>query len=415
MKRKIALLICMLLLCGCNGSVSGNIPTNDIPDIIESTESAESPDTHEIVQPSAEPVQTSPAPTETTDTAETETEFDDSEWITPKLSAEKVGYTLSGGVSAETVVEYAENNAAQYDTSELQIYMTFTYIGTDDVDWLVDLKYTEYNNERSLYERLFLTKDGEVIRELDPVEDWIYGIVYSFGELYVSCQSSGLLKVDLTTGKPTVIEETDGNSTPMIVGANDSFIVYGVGEKHKIILRETGEIITTDIQWHEMADDRFILCGDKIDYVYGEPYRYDISTRTLTKGDFHNLEKIKAHIFNDKWCVIQESAPDGTELPAVRVVNLYDGTERIYDLRVLNGTPADYARTYLFLEDGDRLWIRIPDGFRGVLNLNTGEAAAIDLDHWAHYPNLAAEGKMLVYDSFGEDRDHYIADFDYPV
>lgn len=415
MKRKIALLTAMLLLCGCGGKVSGNIPTNDVPDIIESAESAESSSTRETAQPPAEPVQSSSAPTETTDTAEPEIEFDDSEWINPKLSPEKVGYTLSGGISAETVVEYAENNAAQYDTSELQIRMTFTYIGTDDADWLVNLEYTEYNNERSLYERLFLTKDGEVIRELDSVEDWIYGIVYSFGELYISCRSSGLLKVDLATGGQTVIEETNGYNVPMIVGANDRFIVYDDGKNIKIFLRETGEIITTDIQWHEKADNRFILCGDKIDYMFGEPFRYDISARTLTKGDFHNLEKIKAHIFNDKWCVIQESTPDGTELPAVRVVDLYDGTERIYDLRALNEAPADYSKTYLFLEDGDRLWIRIPDGFRGVLNLNTGEAAAIELDHWAHYPNLAAEGKMLVCDSFGEDRDHYIADFDYPV
>lgn len=408
MKRKIALLICMLLLCGCNGNVSENIPTNDIPDIIESTESAGNPETRKTVQPSAEPVPTSTAPTETNDTAEPEIEFDDSEWIAPRLSPEKVGYTLSDGICAETVVEYAENNPSQYDAGDLPDNLTFTCIGTDGADWLVNLIYPEYN-------RLFLTKDGEVIRELDPVKDRISGIVYSFGELYISCRSSGLLKVDLATGGQTVIEETNGYNVPMIVEANDRFIVYDNGENIKILLRETGGIITTDIPWHKQADMRFILSGDKIDYMFGEPFRYDISARTLTKGDFHNLSKIKSHIFSDKWCVIQESAPDGTELPAVRVVDLYDGTERVYDLRALNDAPADYSKAYLFLEDGDRLWISIPDGFRGVLNLNTGEAAAIELEHWEHYPNLSAEGKMLVYDSFGEDRNHYIADFDYPV
>ena len=102
MKRKLAIILCAaILLTGCN-KTSENIPhepTNDIPDI---TESAENP-VSSFEEPSAEAPHTIHAPDETSGAAaeEDKTGFDNSDWITPKLSPEKVTYTLSGAVSAE--------------------------------------------------------------------------------------------------------------------------------------------------------------------------------------------------------------------------------------------------------------------------------------------------------------------------
>ena len=229
MKRKIALLICLLLLCGCDGSTSENVPhepTNDIPDI---TEIAESP-VSSFEEPSAEAWQTISATDETNGAADKENKpgFDDSEWITPKLSPEKVAFTLSGGVSTEKIAEYAgydidfdvtasdyyesgvEYVERCYEGKELEeirehnyIFKSnpsFHYMGTEAADWLATVSYGIYAGQATSFERLFLIKDGEVVRELEPLEDWILAAYCSRGEIYLSSAVNGLRKTDIVTG-----------------------------------------------------------------------------------------------------------------------------------------------------------------------------------------------------------------------
>ena len=443
MKRKIALLICLLLLCGCDGSASENVPhehTNDIPDI---TESAESP-VSSFEEPSAEAWQTVSATDETNGAADKENKpgFGDSEWITPKLSPEKVTFTLSGGVSTEKIAEYAgydidfdvtasdyyesgvEYVERCYEGKELEeirehnyIFKSnpsFHYMGTEAADWLATVSYGIYAGQATSFERLFLIKDGEVVRELEPLEDWILAAYCIRGEIYLSSAVNGLRKTDIVTGESPVVLKQDiqNDGWGMIAAINEDYIVYG-GSMQKILVRETGEIIDPDINWDGMSQLPLILSDDMIYYTYwlGEYHSYDIKKRVMTDGDSHNLSKITGYDYSDKWSV----TPEETSTSAIRVVNLYDGSERVYNLSALVGDIsreelARYNTDYIF--DGDRLWLHNwNELFCFVLNLETGEAAEAELGLIKHNNTYISEGKFKVT----EDDILYAADVDYPV
>lgn len=424
MKRKIALIICILFLCGCDGSTSENIPsvpTNDIPDIIES---AESPDTRETIQPATEP----------------EIGSDDSERITPKLSPEKIAYTLSAAVSTDKInvsvgfdidfdptvlyyyevcAEIAESSCDGEELEELRAhnylvkgYPSFYYMGTDEADWLATVSYGLWTTEGDCLERLFLVKDGEIVRELEPIQDWILASYYSYGELYHAGADKGLYKTDLGTGESRLVLEQDGRA--IITAMNEDYIVYG-SSMQQIVIRDTREIIYPDINWDGMSLSYlpFILSDDTIDYKdwQGEYHSYDIKSRTMTNGDRHNLVKIKGYDYTDKWSVTVEDSG----IPAIRVVNLYDGTERVYDLRALIGEVSGeelFRHNTEYIIDGDRLWLyNWNDLFSFVLNLETGEAAEAEIGLIKRSNAFISEGKFKVM----EDDILYAADVDYPV
>ena len=131
----------------------------------------------------------------------------------------------------------------------------------------------------------------------------------------------------------------------------------------------------------------------------------------MTDGDSHNLSKITGYDYSDKWSV----TPEETSTSAIRVVNLYDGSERVYNLSALVGDIsreelARYNTDYIF--DGDRLWLHNwNELFCFVLNLETGEAAEAELGLIKHNNTYISEGKFKVT----EDDILYAADVDYPV
>ena len=443
MKRKLAIILCAaILLTGCN-KTSENIPhepTNDIPDI---TESAENP-VSSFEKPSAEAPHTIHAPDVTSGDAaeEDKTGFDNSDWITPKLSPEKVTYTLSGAVSAEKIAEYAGYDI-DFDVTALDYYESsveyvercyegeeleeirehnyilksnpsFHYLGTEAADWLATVSYGIYAGEATSFERLFLVKDGEVVRELEPLEDWILAAYCDRGEIYLSSAVNGLLKTNIATGESHVILKQDiqNDGWGMIAAINEDYIVYG-GSMQKILVRETGEIIDPDINWNGMSSLPLILSDGMIYYTdwRREYHSYDIKKRVMTDGDSHNLSKITGYDYSDKWSVTVEDSSTS----AIRVVNLYDGSERVYNLSALVGDIsreelARYNTDYIF--DGDRLWLHNwNELFCFVLNLETGEAADAELGLIKHNNTFISKGKFKVMD----DDILYAADVNYPV
>ncbi|MDE6032262.1 MAG: hypothetical protein K2G32_11635, partial [Oscillospiraceae bacterium] len=208
-------------------------------------------------------------------------------------------------------------------------------------------------------------------------------------------------------------------SNGLITAASDDYIICGNGAQAILVL-ETGEVLYPDIRWYPLGDEPLRLIGDRVEYTEdGVPKVYDIKTRTLTEDSTLAFADGFSAKNNETWSACFEAVADDsgsmTCFPRIKAINLSDGSERIYDLKALNGELtgeiiSDWG--WLFL-DGDRLWIDIGDYFTGVLNLSTGEAAEVE----RRYNDMSrvSEGLLKITEEIDGDYVYSLADVHYPV
>lgn len=439
MKRKFALLIAILMLSGCNGAESSDsFADTTAPESSETEQSTgEASETDGILEESA------PA---------NEYQPDDPDWLIPVLSDQKVTFELSGGVSRnkikgeigydidfdvtaldyyEACVQFAED---EFSGEELEAIRGRNYIAevsplfiplcAEEADWLAVENYQMYGVKGCFLSRMLLIKDGEIVRELEPLElEQIYGnnvnnAVYRHGELYINT-GSGLRKINMRTGEAQLVIPYDGLiSHGLITAVSDDYIICGNGAQAVLVLK-TGEFFYPEILWYSLGDEPLRLIGDRVEYTEdGIPKVYDIKTRTLTEDTPVFADGFSAKN-NETWSACFEAVDDDSGsikcFPRIKAINLSDGSEQVYDLKALNGGLTGdiiYNWGWLFL-DGDRLWIDIRDYFTGVLNLSTGEAAEVERRYYDM--SRVSEGLLEIVEEIGGDYVYSLAEIHYPV
>lgn len=381
---------------------------------------------------------------------------DNPDWLVPKKSDKKVTFDLSGGVSRNKIKEeigydigfdvttldaydaavqakWLSSEEDDFDSLRERNYINevspiFFPLGIAEGDWIAVENYnmTEiigcFVTRNYFLTRMFLIKDGEIIREFEPLslgDNFVNNVVFSFGELYVNC-TDRLMGIDLQTGEMQLLTDDNG----YITAINKDYIIFEHYGEPKIWIRETSEVIHPDICWSRFGRD-FRLVGDRIEYKEdGIPKVYDIKSRTLTEDRSLVFADEYAQRNNDKWSVCFETADDDiyeTEcLPAVRAINIADVSERVYDLKALNSElTGDIIYNWgTLMLDGDILWIEICDYFTGVLNLATGEAA--EAERRFYEMKYISDGVMKITDETDVgytdgDYIYYIAEVNYPV
>lgn len=458
--KKTALLTCLLIalvtLGGCNGSGSDISDSSAEPDSRETEQTSENT---AYVHKSTEATESA----ESTESAETavvpQNEYisDHPDWFVPKLSDQKVTFDLSGGVSwnkikdeigydidfdvtsldyYDSCVQYVEEEfsgekleAIRERNYIVEVSPFFVPLCTEEADWLAVENYNMYGVKGTFLSRMLLIKDGEITRTFDLRPEQIYGnsvnnAVYSRGELYINC-GSGLKRIDTQTGETQMVIAYDGLiNYGLITAVSDDYIICGNGSQAVLAL-DTKEVFYPDILWHPSGDEPLRLIGDRIEYTEdGVPKVYDIKSRTLTEDSSLVFAKGYAQRDNDKWSVCFEIADGDISEPecltAVRAINIADGSERVYDLKVLNSElTGDIIYNWgTLMLDGDMLWIDIGDYFTGVLNLATGESAEAE----RRYSEMSyiSDGIMKITDEVDggyPDGDYlyYIANVNYPV
>lgn len=439
MKRKLALLIAILMLTGCNGAEPSD--SSDVSSDFDNTK---------------QPTETSaPEAYDTSDVNAPANGYqpENPDWLVPILSDQKVTFDLSGGVSRNKIkgyigydidfdvtaldfyegcVQYVEEG---FSGEELEAIRGRNYIAevsplliplcAEEADWLAVENYQMYGVKGSFLSRMLLIKDGEIVRELEPLElEQIYGnnvnnAVYRHGGLYINT-GSGLRRIHMHTGEAMMVIPYDGLiSHGLITAVSDDYIICGNGAQAILVL-ETGEDIYPDIRWYPLGDEPLRLIGDRVEYTEdGVPKVYDIKTRTLTEDSTLAFADGFSAKNNETWSACFEAVADDsgsmTCFPRIKAINLSDGSERVYDLKALNGELTGdiiYNWGWLFL-DGDRLWIDIGDYFTGVLNLSTGEAAEAE----RRYNDMSrvSEGLLKVTEEIGGDYVYSLAKIHYPI
>ncbi len=446
--KKTSLLMCLLIalftLGGCNGSGS------DISDSSAEPDSRETERTSENAAYVSESAEMPGAP-------ENEYISDNPDWLVPKISDKKVTFDLSGGVSRNKIkeeigydigfdvttldyydscVQYVED---EFSGEELEAIRERNYIMEvspffvplcmEEADWLAVENYNIVGVRGAFLSRMLLIKDGDITQTFDLRPEQIYGnavnnAVYSRGELYINC-GSGLKKINMQTGEVQMVIAYDGLiNYGLITAVSDDYIICGYGSQAVLVL-DAEEVYYPDIWWSPLGDEPLRLVGDRIEYKEdGIPKVYDIKSRTLTEDRSLVFADGYAQRNNDKWSVCFETADDDireTEcLPAVRAINIADGTERVYDLKALNSElTGDIIYNWgTLMLDGDMLWIEIGDYFTGVLNLATGEAA--EAERRFYEMKYISDGVMKITDETDGgytdgDYIYYIAEVNYPV
>ena len=451
--KKSVLLICfftvLAALSGCS-DISESFAISDNSEIQADTDSQETEQTFGDVPPAPETA----VAAETSDDTENEYVSDNPEWLVPELSSQKVTLDLSGGVSLNKIkneigydigfdvtaldyydscAQYVEDKFDEFSGEKLEAIRERNYIAevspffipmcTEKADWLAVQNYQMYGVKGSFLSRLMMIKDGEIARTFDLIPEQIYGnsvnnAVYSRGELYINC-GSGLKKVNTQTGENQMVIAYDGLiNYGLITAVSDDYIICGNGTQTVLVL-DTEEVFYSDVLWYPLGSEPLRLIGDRIEYKEdGIQKVYDIKSRTLTEDSSLAFADGYAQRNSDKWSVCFADDGDLNEphcLPAVRVINIADGSERVYDLRVINAELTGdivYNRGTLMI-DGDMLWIDIRDYFTGVLNLVTGEAAEAE----RRYSDMSyiSDGTMKITDEADGDYIYYIAYVNYPA
>ncbi len=440
MKRKIALLIAILMLSGCKGAEAS-----------DSSADATAPESPETEQSAQETYETDGTIEEGAPANVYQPEAPD--WLVPILSDKKVTFDLSGEVSRNKIkgeigydidfdvtafdyydagVQFAEDELSGEELEALrernyiaEVSPFFIPLCTEEADWLAVQNYHMYGLKGAFLSRLLLIKNGEIARELEPLElEQIYGnnvsnAVYRRGELYINT-GSGLKRIHMHTGEAMMVIPYDGLiSNGLITAASDDYIICGNGAQAILVL-ETGEVIYPDIRWYPLGNEPLRLIGDRVEYTEdGVPKVYDIKTRTLTEDSTLAFADGFCEKNNEVWSVCFEAVTDDlgstTCFSGIKAINLSDGSERVYDLKALNsGLTGDiiFNWGWLFL-DGDRLWIEIGDYFTGVLNLSTGEAAEVGQRYFDM--SRVSDGLLKITEEIGGDYIYSLAEVHYPV
>lgn len=295
--------------------------------------------------------------------------------LTDEYYYEKSIESIKETYTGDTLADYERRNFLE------EMSLISCYLGLPEADWIVCAGYGMYGVQGEGYARFFYIKDGEIVRELTPVEGWISGFYYDSGELFVSRIDSGLYKFDIESGTMSLI-------VPDVWGAvsyiDEDYIVFG-NSMQKLYIRKTGELIETGINWCGLDPSyTFRVEGERIEFIkshaYGteeEKYVYNIETRTLEKDDSLIFERyeVQGHRNARYKAIVLSSMKNGYSgqidydfTNAVKVLDRETNTSKVYNLDGISS--LHYYELYI---DGDWLWI----SGKYAINLCTDEIAAI--------------------------------------
>ncbi len=400
---KILLLCACLLLCGC----AAEPPENpDLPPETEKVSQSETPAPTETAE-------TTPAPQTTTETAAAESEEppaaipeEAKRAVPPTLLTENIelrplaepitceeiealfGYDVElTGLDAELhqeEIEHIEKAASEGEISPerlekyreqnyLEMMIDACWLGLPEADWFCMADYMpDHCIQGSLLTRAAFVKNGKIVKEIDPVGGWGSGNYYSEGELFLAMHG-GLYRYDFETEQTIAVMK---DSWAEISYLDRDYLIYGNGDL-RILIRKTGEIVDSGIEWlYFQSDNTFRVLDGEIRYVEhmtGRSCVYDMKERTVTEDPSFDFDTpYYQGLPDDEYELSFFKMSDGAErYEGLKAVHKESGEETFYDLS--GGYSSSLFPRWFYPLDGEWFWL---DGDK-ALNLRTGALARL--------------------------------------